>query len=143
MSWKRLDRKCHQGQRAVYFLQRSARQNLRVALTNVTSGETLTKKYTKEGKGSFDFPVIKLGTGNGRQEVQYSIYNNSTEAVLEQENSATISPPHQRPRHGTAPGVQNCSVPATRIPNSKIVTSWERNNVCIAMAFARVKFAIR
>ena len=61
-------------------------KNLRVALTNVTSGETLKKKYTKEGKGSFDFPVIKLGTGNGRQEIQYSIYNKATDAVLEQGN---------------------------------------------------------
>ena len=59
-------------------------KHLRVALTNVTSGESITKKYTKEGKGSFDFPVIKLGTGNGQQQIQYSIYNKETNSVLEQ-----------------------------------------------------------
>ena len=59
-------------------------KGLRVELLNLTSGESLKKKYTKEGYGSFDFKLISLGQGNGPQNVQYRIYEKATDATLEQ-----------------------------------------------------------
>ena len=58
-------------------------KHLRVSLINLTSGESITKKYTKTGKGSFDFPVIRLGRNTGLQKMKYTIYNKKTNSVLE------------------------------------------------------------
>ena len=61
-------------------------KDLRVELVNTTSGKRLIKKYTQEGYGSLDFQVLKLGLGNGPQNIQYRIYNKATDAVLENGN---------------------------------------------------------
>ncbi|MEM9153166.1 MAG: hypothetical protein AAGB19_22320, partial [Cyanobacteria bacterium P01_F01_bin.3] len=59
---------------------------LRVELLNLTSGESITKKYTKEGRGSFDFRVINLGLGNGPQDIEYRIFDKASNATLDQGN---------------------------------------------------------
>lgn len=60
----------------------SPAKHLRVELLNLTSGERLKKKYTKEDRGSFDFTVLSLGDLDGLQTIEYTIYNKKTEVVL-------------------------------------------------------------
>ncbi len=69
----------------IRFVSRSTppAENLRVQLQSLTTGESLEKAYEKEGKGSSDFSLQKLGEGEGDHEIEYQIFDKQTDQLVE------------------------------------------------------------
>ncbi|MEO0378168.1 MAG: hypothetical protein AAF329_26935, partial [Cyanobacteria bacterium P01_A01_bin.17] len=59
-------------------------ENLKVQLTSQTTGESLEKTYEQENKGSSDFSLQKLGEADGTHVIEYLIFDEETESILEE-----------------------------------------------------------